>query len=38
MKASLFVLNVPLLNIVRGGGEVVVPGTWHGKFKKGMAY
>lgn len=32
MKASLFVLNVPLLNIVRGG--VVVPGTWHGKFKK----
>lgn len=35
MKASLFVLNVPLLNIVRGGGEVVVvPGTWHGKFKK----
>lgn len=34
MKASLFVLNVPLLNIVRGDELVVVPGTWHGNFKK----
>lgn len=33
MKASLFVLNAPLLNMIRMI-NVVVPGTWHGRFKK----